>query len=69
MTVGQKIKQLRKERKWSQMYLGIETELSQTTIYDYEAGRTVPRLKTLALICKAFGVSIDEFMKGVEISW
>ena len=67
MTVGQRIKQLREERGWRQTYLAVEVDLSFEMIYAYERDKSTPRLKTLAKFCDAFGITPEEFMKGVEI--
>lgn len=67
MTLGQKIRQLRKERKWSIFYLAMELGCSHSTIYYYESDKRelVPKHMILAM-CYVFGIDFDEFMKGVE---
>ncbi len=54
-----RLKELRMERKLSQVRLGIELNIDQTTISHYETGVREPDYKTLILIADYFDVSID----------
>ena len=67
MTLGQKIRLERKKRHWSPIYLGIEVGTGQTSIYQWENDQRLPRLNVFFALCKAFGMTADEFMKGVDI--
>lgn len=66
MTVGQRIKQLRLERKWRPTYLALESGMEFSSIYLYESGKRNPSIKTLFKMCGAFGITPEEFFKGVE---
>ena len=66
MTAGERIRQLREARHLSQMELGFEINVSQTTIYHYEHGRYI-KLERLGEICKVFGITVIEFLKGVDL--
>ena len=67
MTVGERIKQLREERGWRPSYLAMELGCSQSAIYYYEAGRNKRYIKILILACcYVFGITREEFMKGVD---
>ena len=68
MTFGVRIGQLRTERGWSQLKLANEADLAQGTIYCYEAGKSLPRIDTLARLSRAFGMTINELLEGVEFS-
>lgn len=54
-----RIKQLRKEKKITQIRLSIELEVSQETISAYEKGKYFPSAKSLLKLRDIFGVSID----------
>jgi transcriptional regulator with XRE-family HTH domain len=63
MAVAKRLKQIREERG-----------LSQTTVYidtDYNLGRIEVRktnisISTLALLCKYYEISLEEFFKGMK---
>lgn len=67
MTVGERIKQLREEKKMRVSTLAFEADLSYESIYGYENNKTLPWLPSFCNICKALDISMDEFMKGFEI--
>lgn len=67
MTLGQKIRTEREKRHWSPIYLGIEVGAGQTSVYQWENDERLPRLNAFFAMVKAFNMSFDEFMKGVEI--
>jgi transcriptional regulator with XRE-family HTH domain len=56
LTVGEKIKELRLERGWSQTRLGYESGLSPTTISRLETGKNPPEDRTLRDLARAFDV-------------
>ena len=64
MTIGNKLKTLRKGRKLTQLELAERMNWSRATISNYECGRRVPHLDELTTLCHFFGVSMDYW--GVE---
>jgi transcriptional regulator with XRE-family HTH domain len=62
---GERIKALRAERKWTQIYLSVHTGLSRTFISDLELGRKEPCLRSLEILAQGFDISIIELMKSV----
>ena len=62
MTFGQKLKQLRKEKRFSQSDIANFLKVDQTTISVWELDKCEPNFKTLKTISIAFGVSIDELL-------
>lgn len=62
--IGVKLRNLRREKKLTQLELSEKTGLSRATISNYECGRRIPHLKELRLLCDFFGCSLDYF--GVE---
>lgn len=67
LTVGQKIKELREARGWTQLELSLQADKAQSAIWTFESGKYYPKLPDLQRICDAFGMTISEFMEGVEI--
>ena len=51
MTSGERIKQLRLERNWSQARLAKEVGLHTSSIQDWEAGISLPSAKVLDRLC------------------
>ncbi len=62
---GERIRELRIEREWTQIYLSVHTGLSRTFISDLELGRKEPCLRSLEIMAQGFGMTIIELMKGV----
>lgn len=54
-----RIRQLREEKKITQIRLSIELEVSQETISAYEIGKYSPSVKSLIRLREIFGVPID----------
>lgn len=59
MTTGQKIKQLRKEKGWSQTELSKATGLHMTIISRYEGDEAFPNGHSLISLSRALGISTD----------
>lgn len=59
MSFGEKLRQLRKERNWSQDALGAELDIHGRHIGKYETGKVMPGAETLVKIARVFGVSVD----------
>jgi transcriptional regulator with XRE-family HTH domain len=64
--LGLRVRQLRKNRKWSQMYLSVHSGLSRTFISDVEIGRKEPCLRSLETLAGAFEMKLSELFKGVD---
>ena len=60
MSFGEKLRQLRKERNWSQDALGAELDIHGRHIGKYETGKAMPGAETLVKIARVFGVSVDD---------
>ena len=60
-----RIKELREEKKITQVRLSIELEVSQETISAYEKGKYSPSAKSLIKLREIFGVPID-YILGVS---
>lgn len=66
MTIGQKIKQLRKQRGLTQAKLGQEIFYGQKTVSQWECGKFDPSLGAVKRLCKFFNITFEELMKGVD---
>lgn len=64
MTLGDKIKSLRTFRGWSQEALGAAIGTNQHLICKLEHDNYNISLKKLVKISKAFGLELDELLKG-----
>ena len=57
-----RIRELRKQRHMSQIYLSIELEVSQESISAYENGKCYPSFQSLLKLSEIFNSSIDYIM-------
>ena len=63
--LGNKIRQLREERDWTQNDLAKKIDKSQKTISSWEKGRTNPKVKELHQLCDVFGCTY-ETLTGIK---
>lgn len=61
LSIGHKIKILRKGRKLTQQELADKLNINRSSISNYEINRRVPPVKELQKICDFFGVGMDYF--------
>lgn len=61
MDILDKIENLRKQRGWSIYKLAEEATLTQSTVANMFARKSLPSINTLKLICEAFNMSLAEF--------
>lgn len=66
MSIGLKIKNLRKSRKITQQEFADKIGVSRSTLSCYEIGQRTPHLKTLQQIADMFGVGLDYFGVAVK---
>ena len=62
-----RIKELREEKRITQLRLSIKLEVSQETISAYEMGKHYPSVKSLLKLRDIFGVSIDYILGLTDI--
>ena len=60
-----RLKELRTERKLSQVQLADKTELGKTSIYQWENDLRIPNANAIIALAKFFGVSSD-YLLGLE---
>ena len=63
--VGKRIRQIRKEKGWSQEYLADEAEIHRTYMWGIEAGRRNPSLKHLTRIADALDVPLTALFNEI----
>lgn len=66
MKIGSKIRELRREKMWTQKDLGNAIGMSSHTIAMWEGGKSIPSENARKELAKMFGVPVDYFMKGGE---
>ena len=62
--IGQRIREIRKSKKWTQEKLAEYSELEPSYISHIERAATKPSLQTLISIANTLGVSLDELVYG-----
>ena len=62
MTVGERIKEYRKLKGWSQKKLATESGVAEITIRQYENGTRTPRTDKLPNIATALNVNVTDLM-------
>ncbi len=60
MTIGEKIKELRKEKDWTKQRLADELATHRNAIYWWETGRNEPSIFNCILLADIFDVTLDE---------
>lgn len=66
MTIGEKIRKLRKKNNLTQAQLGALAELSTGAIQQYELHKRLPGIQQLWKIAKAMGITMSELVEDVE---
>ena len=60
--IGKRIKDLRKNNNDTIKDLSKILNVSEATVYSWEAGQRIPRLELLVNICNKYHVSLDSFV-------
>jgi transcriptional regulator with XRE-family HTH domain len=66
MTLGKRIRELRRARGWRQIDLAVEARINENYVSDLENGRKEVCLRTLQTIAKAFETKTSELLKGID---
>lgn len=61
MDVLERLRQLLKERNWSEYRLARLSGLNESTIANIYRRNTLPTIPTLEAICSAFGITLAQF--------
>jgi transcriptional regulator with XRE-family HTH domain len=62
---GKRLGALRKEKKWTFVYLSEHSGLDESFLVRLEQGQQEPCLNTQDILAKSFGLTISELMRGV----
>ena len=57
--IAQRVSQLRKQRRMSQLSLSVQIGISQESISSIETGKSIPKLETLVNLAKHLDCSLD----------
>ena len=63
MSIGNKIKQYREERKMTQKDIAEILEVEAATISKYESGMIEPNIESLKRLASTFNITVDELVK------
>ena len=63
-SIAQKLKQIRQEKGLSQEFVYLETEVHVGRV---ESGKVNVSGVTLSILCDYYGVTLEEFFKGINI--
>jgi len=66
MALGKRMRELRAKQDFSQEAFADHCGLHRTAISLIERGKRVPSLTTLATISRGFGLTLSEFLRGVD---
>lgn len=64
MVLGQRIKEEREKRQWTQDYLAETLNVSRQAISKWEVGSTYPDIDRLVQISNLFDITLDSLIKG-----
>jgi len=63
MAVAKRLKQIRENKGLSQESVFIDTDYNIGRI---EVGKTNLSISTISILCKYYGITLEEFFKGIE---
>lgn len=66
ISLGKRIRDLRKARGWRQLDLAIEAQINENYVSDLEQGRKEVCLRTLQLLARAFKTSTAELLRDLD---
>lgn len=66
ITLGKRIRALRKARGWRQIDLAVEAQINENYVSDLEYGRKEVCLRTLQSLAHAFGIKTSELLIDID---
>ena len=67
MDTLERLRQLMKERGWTEYRLSVNSGLSQSTLANIFRRNNIPTIATLEAICKGFGITLSQFFADGEM--
>ncbi len=67
MDTHKRLRQLMKERGWTEYRLSKECGLSESTLANIFRRNTLPSINTLEAICSGFGITLSQFFAEDEM--
>lgn len=68
MDIGKRIKEARRKLAMSREYLADMLGVCAQAVYNWESGRNIPALESLALLCQLLHMSVQFLLTGREFS-
>lgn len=68
MTVGERIKSIRKEKSMTQKQVAEGTHITEVAVQNYESGRRKPNYDTLIALADFFDVSLDYLVGRSDVA-
>lgn len=65
-TFASRLKKAREETGFTQREISKETKIPQSTLANYETGRTEPDIENLGILAEFYNVSID-WLVGIQV--
>jgi DNA-binding XRE family transcriptional regulator len=62
---GARVRDLRKEREWTQLYMAIHCGIDRSHISDVERGRKSMTLSLVEVVALGFGISVSELLDNL----
>jgi transcriptional regulator with XRE-family HTH domain len=62
---GSRIRKLRQQRGWTQVYLAEHTGLGSVYISQLEHGKKEPRLRTIEVLAISFNMTPAQLLRGI----
>ncbi|MBO6088607.1 helix-turn-helix transcriptional regulator [bacterium] len=62
--LGRKIRELRKERKWTQEYLSELLDINPKSILRIESGQTFPTIQNIEKLSEVFNIEISDLFNN-----
>ncbi len=62
---GSRIRKLRQQRGWTQVYLSQHTGLGSVYISQLEHGKKEPRLRTIEILAMSFDMTPSQLLRGL----
>lgn len=67
MFFGERLKQERKKRDWSQIDLAEKMFVSRQSVSKWETGKSYPSIDVIIKLSELFDITIDELLRGDEV--